>query len=71
MAKLTKLGWYIASPEKENDITNILFSQTSIHDYRKLCSLDCQEISKKQDKSNGYVYENFKKQLGRGTTKPF
>ena len=56
MAELTKLGWYIASPEKENNITNILFNQTSIHDYRKLCSLDCQEVSKKQDKPNGYVY---------------
>ena len=36
IAELTKLCWCIVSPGKENDITNILFSQTFIHDYKKL-----------------------------------
>ena len=66
IAELTKLGWYIISPGKENDIANILFSQTSIHDYEKLCSLDCLGVSEKQDKPDDYVYEKFREQLGRG-----
>ena len=37
--------WYIVSLGKENDITNILFSQTSIHDYEELCSLDYLVVS--------------------------
>ena len=36
IAELTKLGWYKLSSVKENYITNILFSQKSIHDYEKL-----------------------------------
>ena len=66
IAELIKLGWYIASPGKENDITNILFSQTSIHDYQKPCSLDCLGVSEKQDNPDDYVYEKFREQLGRG-----
>ena len=65
IAELTKLGWYIISPGKENDIANILFSQTSIHDYEKLC-LDCLAVSEKQDTPDDYVYEKFREQLGRG-----
>ena len=59
IAELTKVGWYIVSPGKENDITNILFSQTSIHDY-------CLGVSKKQDKPDDHVHEKFREQLGRG-----
>ena len=66
IAELTKLGWYIISPGKENDIANILFSQTSIHDYEKLCSLDCLGVSEKQDKPDGYVYDKFREQFGCG-----
>ena len=32
IAKLTKLGCYKVYPGKENGITNILFSQKSMHD---------------------------------------
>ena len=73
IAEFTKLSWYIVSPGKQSDITNILFSQTSIHDYEKLCSLDCLGVSEKQDKLDDYVYEKFREQLGRGlggNTKP-
>ena len=66
IAELTKLGWYIVYPGKEHDIKNILFSQTSIHDYEKLCSLDCLRVSEKQDKPDDYVYEKLREQLGRG-----
>ena len=71
IAELTKLGWYIISPGKVNDIANILFSQTSIHDYEKLCGLDCLGVS---DKINRMIMS--KKNLGNnlgvvlgGTTK--
>ena len=43
----------------------MLFSKTSLHDYEKLCSLDCLGIEERRDDSN-YVYEEFQKQLGRG-----
>ena len=65
ITELTKLGWYTVSLGKENDITNILFSQTSIHNYQKLCSLDCSGVSERQDKPN--VYKKFREQLGRGS----
>ena len=55
VAELTKLCWHIVSPEKENDITNILFSQTCIHHYEKLCSLDFWGVSEKQDKPDDYA----------------
>ena len=73
IAELTKLDWYIVPAGKENDIRNILFSQTSIHDYQKLCSLDCLGVSEEEDKPDDYVYKKFRKQLGRGlgrTMKP-
>ena len=52
IAELTKLGWYIVSPGKENDIINILFSQISIHDYEKHWCFDFLGVSEKQDKPN-------------------
>ena len=67
ISELNKLGWYIISSGKENDIANISFSQTSIHDYEKLCSLDCLRVSEKQDKPGDYVHEKFREQLGRGS----
>lgn len=63
----------MASPREKNDITNILFNQTSIYDYESPCSLDCLGVSEKQDKLDDCVYEKFREQLGRGpdaTTRP-
>ena len=62
---MTKFGRVIVSPGQETGVTNMLFSKTSLHDYEKLCSLDCQDIEERRDDSN-YVYEEFQKQLGRG-----
>ena len=42
----------------------MLFSKTSLHDYEKLCNLDCLGIEERRDDSN-YAYEEFQKQLGR------
>ena len=64
VAELTKLSWYIASPGEKNDITNILFSQITIHDHEKLCCLNCLGVSQKHDKPDDYVYEKFMEQLG-------
>ena len=66
IAELTKLGWVILSPGKENASTNILFTKTSLHDYENLCSLDCLSIEEKHEK-NEFVYGKFRKQLGRGS----
>ena len=71
IAELTKRGQYIVSPGKENDITNILFSQTSIHVYEKLCSLDSLGVSEKQDKLDektmiNYLHEKFREHFGSG-----
>ena len=65
IAELSKLGWIIVSPGQETGITNMLFSEPSLHDYEKLCSLDCVGIGERRDDSN-YVYQEFQKQLGRG-----
>ena len=65
IAELTKLGWVILSPGKENASTNILFTKTSLHDYENLCSLDCLGIEEKHEKNNEFIYGEFRKQLGR------
>ena len=72
IAELTKLGWIILQPGKENSLSNILFTKTSLHDCENLCSLDCLGIEEKHEK-NEFVYGEFRKQLGRvllGTMKP-
>ena len=65
IAELTKLGWVILSPGKENASTNILFTKTSLHDYENLCSLDCLGIEEKHEKNSEFVYREFRKELGR------
>ena len=52
-------------PGKENASTNILFTKTSLHDYENLCSLECFGIEEKHEKTNVFVYGEFRKQLGR------
>ena len=41
VVELTKLGWVVVSPGNNSEVTNLLFSKTSLHDYENLCSLDC------------------------------
>lgn len=63
----------MVSRREKNDITNTLFSQTSIYDYESPCSLDCLGVSEKQDKLDDCVYKKLWEQLGRGpdaTTRP-
>ena len=63
IAELTKLGWVILSPGKENASTNILLAKTSLHDYENLCSLDCLGIEEEDEKNNEFVYREFRKQV--------
>ena len=63
LAELTKLGWIIVSPGQVTGVTNMLFSKTSLHDYEKICSLDCQGIEERRDDIN-YVYEKLKNRWG-------
>ena len=65
IAEITKLGWVILSPRKENTSTNIFFTKTSLHDCEKLCSLDCFGIEEKHQKNNEFVYGEFRKQIGQ------
>ena len=66
VAKMTKFEWVIVCPGQETGVLNMLFSsKTSLHDYEKLCSIDCLGIEERRDDSN-YVYEEFQKLLGRG-----
>ena len=55
IAELTKLGWVILSPVKENASTNILFAKISLHDYENLYSLDCLGNEEKHDKEKQRV----------------
>ena len=65
IAEITKLGWVILSPGKENTSTNIFFTKTSLHDREKLYSLDCFGIEEKHQKNNEFVYGEFRKQIGQ------
>ena len=42
-----------------------MFTKTALHGYENLCSLDCLGIEEKHEKSNKFVYGEFRKQLGR------
>ena len=55
ITELTKLSRFIVSPRKEKKITNILFSQTLMHDYEKLCGLVCLGIEKKNEKYDDFI----------------
>ena len=49
-----------------NDVTEILFSETSILDYEKFCLLDFLGVSQIQDKPDDYGFEKLREQLERG-----
>ena len=67
VAELTKLGWVVVSPGNSSEVTNLLFSKTSLHDYENLCSLDYLGIEENHVKSDDLIYDKFRKQLGRNS----
>ena len=64
VAELTKLEWVVVSPGSNNKVIKILFSKTSLHDYKNLCRLHCLGIEENHVKSNDLVYDKFRKQWG-------
>ena len=38
--ELTRLCLVVISPAQERGLTNMIFSKTSVYDYKNLCSLD-------------------------------
>ena len=52
IAEQTKFGWLIVSPGQEGEVTNMLFSKTSLHDYEKLCNLGHLDIEERREDSN-------------------
>ena len=54
-------------PGNNSEVTNLLFSKTSLHDYENLCSLDCSGIEAHHVKSDDLVYDKFRKQLERNS----
>ena len=57
----------VVSPGHSSEVTNLLFSKTSLHDYENLCSLDCLAVEENYVKSDDLVYDKFRKQLGRNS----
>ena len=64
VAELTKIGWVVISPGQENTVINMLYSKTTVHDYKNLCSLNILGIEKNHKKGNKAVHVEFQKQLG-------
>ena len=64
LGELTTFGWTIMSPGANVDLTNMLFTQSSMHDYQKLCDLDVPGIKKPLNEQQP-VYEDFKEQLNQ------
>ena len=57
----------VVSPWNNSEVTNLLFSKTSLYDYENLCSLDCLGIQENHVKSDDHVCDKFRKQLGRNS----
>ena len=65
VTEFTKQEWVVVSPGNNSEVTNLLLSKTSLHDYKNLRSLDCFGIDENHVKSDDLVYDKFRKQLGR------
>ena len=62
---MTRLGWVVISPGQESSLTS-MFSKTSVHDYKTLCSLDVLGVREEHVRRDEAVYDEFKKQLSEG-----
>ena len=63
IAELTRFGWFIMSLGHENNLTHLLFSNTSAQAYEKLCSLDVLGIEENHSLKDTEILDGFKKQL--------
>ena len=63
VAEFTRFGWTIMCPGREADITGTMLTQSTLHNYDRLCSLDVLGL---QDMDNDReIYDEFKSQLTR------
>ena len=49
------------SPGQESDLTNMMFSKTSVYDYKNLYSLDVSGVKEEHVRRDELVYDEFKK----------
>ena len=61
IAELTRLGWVMIFPSQESDLTNMMFSKTSVYDYENLYSLDVSGVKEEHVRRDELVYDKFKK----------
>ena len=64
-AGFTKMGWVMMSLGRESDVVSALYTQTSVSNYEKLCSIDILGTKQSQYNHDEFVFEKFKKQLSR------
>ena len=48
------------SPGQESDLTNMMFSKTSVYDYENLYSLDVSGVKEEHVRRDELVYDEFK-----------
>ena len=58
--EFTKLGWVFISLGNSIKVTNLLFSKTSLYNYKNLCRLDCLSIEENHVNSDDLVYDIFR-----------
>ena len=62
IAELARLGWVIISPGRELDVTRIMFTRTTTHDYDQLCNLDVLRVQEPLAEG-AIIHQEFKDQL--------
>ena len=62
IAELTRLRWVIISPGRELDVTKIMLTRTTTHDYDQLCNLDVLGVPKSLTEE-AIIHQEFKDQL--------
>ena len=57
-AELTKMGWVMKSPRREND--GNVFTQTPVCEYEKLCGTDILGLEENHYNHDEFVFDKFK-----------
>ena len=55
----------VISSSQESDLTNMMFSKTSVHDDKNLCCLDVLAVREEHVMRDEVVYDEFEKQLSQ------
>ena len=59
IAELTRFGWFIMSLGYECNLSHLLFSNTSVQDYEKLCSLDALGMEENHSLNDAEILDRF------------